>query len=450
MNRLILFFLLILLLPCSLVIAQENPWEDLLRKEVEVENPVYKPVVGFGAGIISFYGDVRNNHLTPMNGMPGYKINVATFLDNKRYFKANFFLITGKLTGNQRSLTDSARNLNFQSDMISFGINMQYSFGHLLKKNSIVVPFISVGLENIQFNSKGDLFDAEDQRYYYWNDGSIRNMSQPNATATVMQRDFRYETDLRKQNMFGYGDYSQNTFAIPVDAGLDFNVSNRVTMRLGTSLHFTLSDYFDNLSGSDNIYNGVNYGGNSAKDMFTYTYVTFHLDLFSDAKTIIVEKLFADVEFDYAFYGDEDYDMVFDGWDNCPGTPKGVEVDSLGCPFDADDDGVADYLDKQINSRQNAVVNSNGVEISDDEVLAALSLESIRHSEVDLYKMTNLGYAGRKGKAIIPQKFVFLDVDKDAYISFDEVLNAIDDFFDFETSLSVQDIYELNDFFFSQ
>ena len=43
---------------------------------------------------------------------------------------------------------------------------------------------------------------------------------------------------------------------------------------------------------------------------------------------------------------DSDKDGVWDKIDMCPNTPRGVEVDSVGCPLDTDGDGVADYLDE--------------------------------------------------------------------------------------------------------
>lgn len=42
---------------------------------------------------------------------------------------------------------------------------------------------------------------------------------------------------------------------------------------------------------------------------------------------------------------DKDHDGVWDKIDLCPNTPRGVEVDSVGCPLDEDHDGVPDYLD---------------------------------------------------------------------------------------------------------
>jgi OOP family OmpA-OmpF porin len=43
---------------------------------------------------------------------------------------------------------------------------------------------------------------------------------------------------------------------------------------------------------------------------------------------------------------DSDGDGVPDHLDKCPNTPRGVAVDTQGCPLDSDADGVADYLDK--------------------------------------------------------------------------------------------------------
>ncbi|MDP4228324.1 MAG: hypothetical protein Q8910_18375, partial [Bacteroidota bacterium] len=43
------------------VLAQENVYENLLKEEVEVLNPVYKPVIGVGTGVLNYIGEVHNN-----------------------------------------------------------------------------------------------------------------------------------------------------------------------------------------------------------------------------------------------------------------------------------------------------------------------------------------------------------------------------------------------------
>ena len=51
---------------------------------------------------------------------------------------------------------------------------------------------------------------------------------------------------------------------------------------------------------------------------------------------------------------------VPDYLDECPGTPKGVEVDKQGCPLDTDGDGVPDYLDECPGTPKGAEVDERG------------------------------------------------------------------------------------------
>jgi opacity protein-like surface antigen len=430
--------------------AQEIDFDRLLESEVENINPVYKPVVGLGVGYFGFIGNIKNNINNPLLGNMGYKINVSTFIDGPKHFKLNLFaLITNPLqnqglTVNQVSYNDPSKNLNFQTSLTIFGLNVHYDFDHFISKSSFVRPFISLGVENVLYNSMTDLKGVYKTpnggeitiNYNYWNDGTIRDLPQiANRPSQIIQRDYVYETPLS-------GD--KNTIAIPLDIGLDFNITNRTTARIGYSYNYTFTDHID----------GMLAGGNN--DKFTFTYLSLHIDMFSDPKMLKIRKLIEvldNADYDVLF-GDEDNDGVPDIIDKCLHTPKGIPVDSVGCPFDDDHDGVPNYLDKEPNTRPGAIVDANGVEIPDDEVWKNLNQEALNRKEVETYIsiMNNIsaGSSRRLGKVEIPAKFKFIDTDGDGYISFDEVLKAIDDFFDFNSDLSTQDIYELNDFFFSQ
>ena len=57
---------------------------------------------------------------------------------------------------------------------------------------------------------------------------------------------------------------------------------------------------------------------------------------------------------------DSDGDGVYDDIDKCPNTPKGAQVDSVGCPLDSDGDGVFDYQDKCPNTPKGARVDLRG------------------------------------------------------------------------------------------
>jgi hypothetical protein len=459
MIRLKYILLLFLFIFISKTIFAQGDIEDLLYTEVDNLNPVYKPVVGFGVGYYNFFGEVRNPNQSPLMGTPGYMVNLATFIDNKHLIRANFFFMQGSLSGNERSYTDPMRNLNFKSDVLLFGINVNYDFDNFFKKYRKVHPYISIGLETITFNSKTDdstsiRVEGIDTRvkYQYWHDGTIRNLEETpenvsDPRLTIINRDYKYETDLGK---YKWGpDYPKYTFAIPIEVGLDFWLSNRMMFRVGTAYHIAFSDNIDNVS-SENTSGVIGKKGN---DNFMFTSISMHLDLFSSKKTLAVQRLFADVEFDPTLMSDEDNDGWFDGWDKCPGTPFGVETDTTGCPLDNDNDGIPNYLDDEPNSRYGTYVDDRGVEISNEDLIAKLDMSNaVRREDVELFIRTPSSYAGYKNTTSkqIPEKFKGVDNNKDGYISFDEILDEIDNFFDFKTDLNSDDIYELNNFFFSQ
>lgn len=444
--------------------AQEGEFDSLLIRQVEVENPVYKPVVGFGTGITNFYGDVTNNHITALSGRYAFRATVSTYLDFRRSLVGNFFLIYGSLTGNQRELEIGKldRNLNFQSEIMVFGLNLEYNFVHFFPNPKPVLrPFVSVGIENLSFDSKGDekgyYFDGDGNRveaaYNYWPDGTIRNVpwvERNNGPSYLMVRDWNYETDLREQTVSaGFESYSKNTFAVPVDLGVDFHVTDRVTMRLGTSLHMTFTDFIDNVHWDKKL---TPVTGNFSNDNFTFTYLTMHLDLFSPPRVITEELKFAELdEFDYDLYEDEDGDGVFDISDDCPSTPRGVEVDTLGCPYDDDNDGVPNYMDREKESAPGAYVDESGVTIDDAVLIARFNFpDAVPRNELPLYLEGTFAGPRRMTLADMPEKFGKLDLDGDGYLSFDEMLSSIDDFFDFQSEFKSDEIYQLINFFFKQ
>jgi OOP family OmpA-OmpF porin len=65
---------------------------------------------------------------------------------------------------------------------------------------------------------------------------------------------------------------------------------------------------------------------------------------------------------------DSDGDGVPDNIDKCPGTPKGVKVDASGCPIDSDGDGVPDHLDKCPGTLKGVPVDASGCPVAGIEV----------------------------------------------------------------------------------
>jgi Ca2+-binding EF-hand superfamily protein len=92
------------------------------------------------------------------------------------------------------------------------------------------------------------------------------------------------------------------------------------------------------------------------------------------------------------------------------------------------------------------------VEINENMVIEILNTAAIRRSDVESYLMMHrMQNKARRGESLpIPDKFKRLDVNNDGYISFDELLKSINDFFDDSSTYSPDDINELIDFFFVQ
>ncbi|MDR1866241.1 MAG: hypothetical protein LBR08_11805 [Bacteroidales bacterium] len=449
------------------VYAQEEGGEDdetavdMLIREVEVENPVYMPVVGLGAGYFNFHGDIKDAYRSFTVGKPAMRVNVTTYIGKKHQLRGNLVFMTGDIFGTQRTVPQelisgdvwnpaASQNLNFKSTIFSFGFNFHYSFKPLLK-GKYLEPFVSLGIETMSFNSKADYLDNAGNPYHYWTDGTIRSVDEITGDPGdqyLTQRDYSYETDLRSiAKRSGLGRYSTFSFTMPVDAGFDFNISDRVSLRAATSLHYAFTDLFDDLTSKST---NEDYRGKKGNDWFTFSYLSLHLDLFSSDKVKIVEDLFADVEdYDMAMYDDEDNDGVFDGWDECPGTPSGVPVDSIGCPFDKDVDGVPDYLDREV-SRAGAIVDEFGVEINENTIVELLGQPALNRRDVAAFLSRNQENIRVRGALPIPDKFKKLDANNDGEISFDELLKTINTYFDGTSDYSPLEIRELNNFFFDQ
>lgn len=449
--RLLRFLLLsfVLILFIQIAQAQTGGYGDLLYKEVEVENPVYMPVMGFGVGYINYYGELQNDFKNLIQGKPTYRVNIYQFLDKKHNLKVNMNMMLGKITGSERSYTDTSMNANFESDLLALGVNLEYSFGNIYKGERKIVPFISIGAEYItKMNQKIDFFYDKNGikgEYIYMPDGSIR------VDDRIVTRDYNYESNLKDLNPYGRpnADYDQESYAIVADIGFDFKISNRVALRLASSLHYTFTDDIDGVS-SENTTNRI---GDSKNDMFSFTYVSMNVDLFSSPKTISQDLLFADVEFDPVAFSDTDRDRILDLADDCPDTPKGVVVDSVGCPLDGDKDGVPDYIDKEQFTPPGVIVDEFGAKYPENKIRETLYQDLQAVSRQELY-MIPIGMGWSKYDSMssveIPEKYKKLDVDGDNYISFDELLDAINGFFDFDSEFNTDDIYDLNNFFFAQ
>jgi len=324
---------------------------------------VFKPTIGLGCGLFSFYGDIYDKKFQPpMTSRIAYELNVSQYFTD--YLQFNFYVLFGKLGANERN-TVNGRNLNFESQIRVGGVNLLYNFDNFLPKTRTVSPYVSLGIEGFEFLSKTDIFDKHGYRYYYWTDGSIRNIDQnaPNASSAIeIQRDYTYESDIRTMNLDGFGKYPERSWAVPIGVGSLIKINEYWTFKIGATMHFTFTDYIDGVS-NKSVGNRI---GNSKNDNFMMTSFSLHYNLGSKKKDKEAEESnFDDVDFFALDLEDMDKDGIPDSKDSCQGTPPGIPVDAKGCPLDDDDDGVPNYKDDEVNSPIGAFVDEKGVQLTD-------------------------------------------------------------------------------------
>lgn len=423
------------------------------RKAWNEENTIYKPIIGLGAGVFNYFGEVNNNERTnPLINNYGFQASVIKNFSPS--FGVRFDVAYGKITARERSIE---QNRNFSTDIVSFNVHATYNFAGILPPKRFLNPYISVGVGAINFDAKGDLRDENGVAYNYWNDGTIRSLpfqeDGSNDDADILKADYVYETDLRKANLDSLGEYAQFAFAIPVTFGLNFRVSPRSIIRLSSTFSYAFTDLIDNYT-RDGVEGRK---GNVANDMFLFTAMSYHFDFFSPKKQ--KKSRYDKTEF-FSLDGDDDGDGISNETDECPSTPKGAAIDEKGCPLDSDGDGVYDYADKEENTKSDLNVNENGVGLTDDMIVYSEddTLATLRARMFEVYPDLIEIYKTRKNQTTETNvnttaefaNFELFDTDDNGVISVNEVYQAIDLFFEGELDVKAQFINELIDFFFDQ
>lgn len=366
MQRKLLLILSFISLFSAVFGQDENDTIDLkLDKGPEPLEFVFRPQVSLGTGMFTFYGDIGSNHkfYHPTVSRIGYDLRVINPITD--YIDMGFYVLFGQVSGSERTLT---RNLNFNSNISTGGLTFNYNFKQLLNPKRKVDPYISVGIESVEFLSKTDLYDADGNMYNYWSDGTIRDMAEGAVgaeNAKEIYRDYVYESDVREQNLDGFGHYSEKTWAIPVEAGMNMHLGKKVKFRIGTSMHFTFSDLVDGVT-DQSVGDRV---GNKGKDKFLYTHfaLTYNLD-WRRSKAGDDGYTPFDGDWNELDSTDSDGDMVVDFADLCAKTPiEGRPVDEKGCPLDYDNDGVPDYMDDELSTEEGALVDDRGVTLGEED-----------------------------------------------------------------------------------
>lgn len=213
------------------------------------------PEIGINFGIANLTSDVALQAPGPSPYIQfGFQFTVTQRV--AKYLNLSLSIFTGTVYGEEnRGLT----NLNYRTTLFSQQLNIEYNFYPLLKPDAqgrqLLRPYVGIGGGAMFFRSKGDLKAAGGETYNYWSDGSIKSLDEqhPNAESSeVLVRDMEYESDLRDANLDGLRKYPQTAFSMPFHAGMRVQFSKHFGANVAFTYALNFSDMLDN-SGASSI-----------------------------------------------------------------------------------------------------------------------------------------------------------------------------------------------------
>ena len=390
--------------PRNLELKKLNYWEEYANKlkkpepEIEEES-LYKPIVSFGIGTLSLYGDLgdtisnkKNPKRSPFQGGFSYTLRLINPINE--YLDVAFYAMFGKATVNQTTpspyLPAGNTGLGFQSTIKSGGITFNYNFNQLLKKGHIVEPYVHLGIESIEYNSELDV--NKNDEIDFDSDLSVLNIGD----------------QVLPENKYAVG--------IPLEVGAHLHVGNKIKFRVGTAMHFISSDYVDGINNSNNFPFGI------GKDNLLYTHIAVAYDFNAEKKDPPLDPLMDEVSMNLLLEDsiDSDGDNIVDHIDLCAKTLPNTQVDAFGCPVDDDSDGVPNSFDKELLTYEDVIVNKDGVTMTDDDFLLAYKMYKDSTGEyAEWDTIINKSYAGplrSKITAIDKKKVEKEEPKKDLFI----------------------------------
>lgn len=218
--------------------------------------------IGLHAGLSNYYGDLSHQiwDLPQQFQQPINDLNFLTYGISVEYHASKTFGLRllgtkGQFKASDRSYSNSQnynRALNVQTDLIDaslIGI-VYFDDGIVFNSRSIVSPYFMFGGGLSYFETKGDLLSADNNRYYYWSDRTIRTQAEnaPNANmAQIITQDYQYETDLRALQTEGKH-YDPITWNLALGLGVKFRLSQRFHLHLEALIRYTGTDFLDDIS----------------------------------------------------------------------------------------------------------------------------------------------------------------------------------------------------------
>jgi len=215
---------------------------------------------GVSYGMMNYQGDLSYKFKKIPESQPAFGFHWGILNGEGKSWRIMYN--NGKIQGNDRVvdrfgaiLDDNenlGRSLNFQTDIWDISLS-RFWYGYnskFLSQRQRILPYWGIGIGYTDFEVYGDLLYDDDRRYYYWTDGTIRDLSQSldMTTAEIIEQDGEYETNLTKLKTESDELYTTGVIHIPLSLGFRFRVSDRLNLDLETNIKYAFTDHLDDVT----------------------------------------------------------------------------------------------------------------------------------------------------------------------------------------------------------
>lgn len=235
---------------------------------------------GISPGFTNYFGDLGNNEFFQNTSTrPAMAISLRNFIGKPKISTNQYrsFDIEARLAwqrlaydetkpnnGRQGDeLRNYLRGLSFRTDLFSLESRITYTL-YKNKKQPLHIQkscmYFFSGVALVYGNPKADLFNGaidNNNRYYFWNDGTVRNAPEKSGTGDIIERDGDYETHLNDWHTEGEslktgigksGILSCTNVAIPLGMGFRFGLSKKINLGFEVAYYKMFTDAIDNVS----------------------------------------------------------------------------------------------------------------------------------------------------------------------------------------------------------
>ena len=192
------------------------------------------PAIGLGLGSTNYFGEL--NSIEEFSAA-----KTSTFGGHLYYMHPISPSVFGKASLNFNKIShwgiDSVEVRNFSTHIYGGDVGAFYRLDNdiVFDQQKPLTVFVGVGVGFAAFNAKEDLTNESSEKYYYWSNGTIRNLSEedPNANnAASISRDYNYETEIESdKSAFAY---------LYLEGGFGLKITHTVLLQTIYSIIFIL------------------------------------------------------------------------------------------------------------------------------------------------------------------------------------------------------------------